>query len=166
MACVRGAARRVADEAAFFHDFVYEIGASNNEAASAAVARETLTGLGADPQAANRIAALIIATADHTLPSSGRSDAAVLIDADLQVLAREPEEYARYVARVRREYESVPDDLWRIGRSHVLQSFLARPRIYVTARGAQLESAARRNLQRELDELSAEPTENPGATTT
>lgn len=140
--------------AAFFHDVVYRIGEPDNEAASAALARELLTPLGVDEQRLRRIARLIEVTTDHRAPEDElQADAAVLIDADLAVLARPPDEYRDYVAAVREEYADIPEELWRIGRAHVLDSLLRRDRIYVTPAGRRREPSARMNLQRERESL-------------
>src|SRR6478735_6166231 len=47
---------------------------------------------------------LDLLTADHR-PEPGDGDGALLCDADLSILGGEPEEYARYVAAVRKDYE-------------------------------------------------------------
>ena len=144
--------------AAFFHDAVYAIGAADNEAASAELARSAMTSLGFERQACERVAQLVVATADHHLPADDalRDDAAVLIDADLAVLAGDPADYRRYVERVRDEYAEIPDDLWRIGRGAVLESFLGRDRIYSTKDSQEREVAARRNLSDDLSALGDE----------
>lgn len=141
--------------AAFFHDAVYRIGEPDNEAASAALAVETLAPRGVGEQRLSRIATLIEVTTDHRAPQDGElaADAAVLIDADLAVLARPPQEYQRYVEAVREEYADIPDDLWRIGRAHVLDNLLRRDRIYLTPPPQPREPRARQNLQRERDSL-------------
>lgn len=137
--------------AGFFHDAVYEIGAADNEAASARLAVEQLTRLGGDPSRIARVGALVSATADHVPPDDAtlRADARVLIDADLAILAAPPAEYWRYVDAVRREYAAVPDDLWVAGRGAVLDGLLQRPAIFHTRRGAGWETSARRNLRAE-----------------
>lgn len=141
--------------AAFFHDAVYAIGASDIEAASAELARTAMASLGFEHQACERVAQLVLATADHHLPAEEalRDDAAVLIDADLAVLAGAPADYRRYVDRVRAEYADIPDDLWHAGRAAVLESFLDRDRIYYTTASQDREAAARRNLSEELSTL-------------
>ncbi|MCU0260638.1 MAG: hypothetical protein MUE78_06430, partial [Ilumatobacteraceae bacterium] len=64
--------------------------------------------------------------------------------------------YAEYSAGVRAEYGHLDDDTWRIGRSAVLRSLLARPALFVTAGGIErFEHTARANLTAELAALSA-----------
>ena len=141
--------------AAFFHDAGYAIGAPDNEAASADLARSAMASVGFEDQACERVAQLVVATADHHLPAEAalQEDAAVLIDADLAVLAGDPDDYRRYVERVRVEYAEIPDDLWREGRAAVLESFLGRDRIYYSKASEEREVAARRNLSEELSAL-------------
>ena len=64
--------------------------------------------------------------------------------------------YADHHARaVREEYAHVPDDLWRRGRSAVLQRFLDTLVIYPDAAfRAAHEARARANLERELQSLA------------
>jgi predicted metal-dependent HD superfamily phosphohydrolase len=136
--------------AAWYHDAIYDPRSGTNEADSAALAQSDLSALG---QRADRIAAverLILATAAHE-PSA--PDEAVLLDADLAVLAAEPRAYDAYVAGVRFEYRFVDDDGWRVGRSAVLQRFLDRPRIFRTTAKAADEHRARANLAAELASL-------------
>ncbi|MFC0437205.1 hypothetical protein [Kutzneria buriramensis] len=55
---------------------------------------------------------------------------------------------------MRHEYSAVPDDVWLIRRSEVLQFFLDRERIFLTSTGRdRWESSARRNIARELGTL-------------
>jgi predicted metal-dependent HD superfamily phosphohydrolase len=52
---------------------------------------------------------------------------------------------------VRQEYQQVPDERYRPGRRQVLVRLLAAPVLYHTpALRAELDAAARRNLQAEL----------------
>ncbi|MPZ04593.1 DUF4031 domain-containing protein, partial [Micrococcus luteus] len=103
--------------AAWFHDAVY-VGdpaapAGQDEADSAALARDVLT----DPRLAvpadvvDEVARLVLLTAAHD-PAPHDAAGAVLSDADLEVLGRSPEAYARYVAAVRQDYAHVSDADW------------------------------------------------------
>jgi predicted metal-dependent HD superfamily phosphohydrolase len=63
--------------------------------------------------------------------------------------------YGRYAAAIRREYAHVPDEDYRAGRRRVLESFLARPSVFIGAdRAALWETSARANLVREIAQLS------------
>jgi predicted metal-dependent HD superfamily phosphohydrolase len=74
--------------------------------------------------------------------------------ADVAVLGSDAAAYDRYVRGIRAEYAHVSEDAWRIGRARVLETFLARERIYRTpAMAAAREAAARANITAELDRL-------------
>jgi predicted metal-dependent HD superfamily phosphohydrolase len=144
--------------AAWYHDAVYDPRSQHNEAASADLARAELPALGLAPARVERVAQLVLITRDHR-PPPGDTDAAVLCDADLAVLARPPEDYRAYATAVRREYAFVPEDAWRRGRAAVLRGLLAKDPLYATAtQRSRGEDRARRNLQAELDDLGQEPT--------
>ncbi len=123
--------------ATWYHDAVYDPRAGDNEARSADLARRDLTGLGVGADRVDRVAGLVLATRDHR---AADPDAAVLVDADLAILAVPAGDYAAYVAAVRAEYGFVPEAAWRAGRAAVLAGFLARPRLFATA----TQHAARR----------------------
>lgn len=136
--------------AVWFHDAVYDPRAGDNEAASAALAARTLTGWDASKPLVRRVRGLVLAT-DHRRPApAGDGDAALLVDADLAVLAAPPDRYDAYVAAVRAEYAHVDDADWRRGRAAVLDALLARDPLYRTAAmRARGEESARANLARE-----------------
>lgn len=150
--------------AALYHDAVYDPTATKqaaNEVASAALAGACAAAFGWPDERADRVERLVLATADHTVgpvgdpTGDGGADTAVLIDADLAILAAEPATYAAYVAGIRHEYRHVPDHLWRVGRAKVLQSFLDRPAVFHTPHMSAIgEARARANLTAELATLS------------
>jgi predicted metal-dependent HD superfamily phosphohydrolase len=144
--------------AAFYHDAVYEPTYPANERASARLARRDLTGAGWDAEAVERVAAMIEATEHHATGvdvPEGAVDLAVLLDADVAILAADPAGYSTYVAGVRSEYRHLDDDEWRTGRAGVLQAFLDRPAIFVTDSGrSRWEERSRANLAAELADLS------------
>jgi predicted metal-dependent HD superfamily phosphohydrolase len=64
------------------------------------------------------------------------------------------ERFDEYDRQVRREYRYVPQFVYRPKRRQVLESFLARGRIYTTAAYFDaLEQQARANLTRAIDRL-------------
>lgn len=138
--------------AVWFHDAVYDPTRSDNERRSAELASVELAGIGIDPDVIARVVDLILRT-DHR-PSPPDPDADVLLDADLAILASGAERYRRYAEAIRSEYAHVPDDAYRTGRTAVLESFLARPRLYRTdVFFREAEAAARKNMANELDRL-------------
>ena len=139
--------------ALWFHDSVYDTHASDNEAASARWARESLEAAG-PPDAAARVAELVLVTRHDAVPA-GR-DARLLVDVDLSILGADEGRFDEYERQVRREYGWVAEDAFRAGRAQVLESFLARPAIFGTTWFAErLEDRARSNLRRSLRALGA-----------
>lgn len=131
--------------ALWFHDAIYAPAARDNEARSAAWAAAAARDAGLDEAVAERVAALILATAGHEAPTT--ADGAVMLDADLTILGAPPAAFAEYEAQIRAEYAAVPDAAYRSGRAAVLASFRERPRIFSTDRAHRvLEAQARANL--------------------
>jgi predicted metal-dependent HD superfamily phosphohydrolase len=138
--------------AAFYHDAVYEPRYPANELASARLAKRDLNQLGWEEDRIDSITRMIETTRDHVDPPD--IDTAVLFDADLATLGSEPDDYAVYAKAVRSEYRHLDDDEWRVGRAHVLRSFLERETIFATRSGrSRWEQAARMNLEPELESL-------------
>lgn len=138
--------------AAWFHDAVYEPGAPDNEASSASLADKVLAGLGVVAKRRRGVVDLVLATADHT-PETG--DAAVLLDADLAVLAADERDYQAYAEAVREEFAFLPSPSFDAGRTEFISGMLSRRRIFATATARQRwETNARRNLSAELGRLS------------
>lgn len=80
---------------------------------------------------------------------------ALLQDIDLSILGADVELYDRYEGWIRQEYEFVPEEAFRKGRSAVLRSFLDQPVLYHTSElSERLEVSARDNLSRALGKLS------------
>ncbi len=135
------------------HDVVYDATPGADERASAAWARDALTGAGVATGHVDRVAGLVLDTLTHDADPSDRV-AAVLSDADLAILGSEPAAYDRYVVAVRQEFAAVSDERWRTGREAVLVALANRPRLYVTDAGhARWDAAARANLARERRSL-------------
>ena len=139
--------------AALFHDAVYDPRAGTNETASAELASARLAEIGWTGERRALVARLIELTAGHEVDRADVAGA-VLLDADLAILGADPGEYQHYVTGVRTEYGHVDDAGWRTGRAQVLQRFLDRDAIYLTATmHADRELRARANLTAELTGL-------------
>lgn len=142
--------------AAWMHDAIYDPRALGdaNERDSAAFAEGLLITLGAPPGIAAEVARLVGLTAGHATEETD-PDGELLCDADLAILAAEPERYIAYTEAIRREYAHVPEDTFRAARAQVLVSLLELPAIY---RHAPLHEAweerARINLEKELRTLA------------
>ncbi|CEA07266.1 hypothetical protein BN1051_00578 [Arthrobacter saudimassiliensis] len=141
--------------AAWFHDAVYAGQAGADEEASARLAEDLLPAAGVSAGEVAETARLVRLTAQHR-PADGDDDGALLSDADLAVLSRDPGGYAAYVRDIRAEYAHVPEEAFRQGRRQVLEGLLAADRLYATAEGRRRwEDRARRNLAAELAGLDA-----------
>jgi predicted metal-dependent HD superfamily phosphohydrolase len=140
--------------AAWYHDAVY-CGAPDDEERSARRAEAELTRLAVAPVLVAEVARLVRLTAAHD-PSTGDRNGETLSDADLAILAAEPERYRRNTAAVRAEYAHVPDDVFRAGRARMISALLTAPALYRTPVGhRQWEQRARANLAAELRDLTA-----------
>ena len=136
--------------AAWFHDAVYDPRRGDNEERSAWLAERMLTDTDVAPDVVAEVARLVRLTTTHA-PEPGDLNGQVLCDADLAILAAEPERYAAYAAAVREEYAFVPDEHFRQARAEVLRGLLELPRLYGTPSGYErFEAAARHNVGTEL----------------
>lgn len=146
------AATPTARLAAFFHDAVYEPTRSDNEAQSAELAREVLNAV--NRPEADAVAAIVLATAKHELPTDAPRETAAFLDADLAILAAAPDVYDTYTQNVRAEYRHIADADFRSGRKAILEGFLERDRLFFTTAGqAKFDVPARANLRREIASL-------------
>jgi predicted metal-dependent HD superfamily phosphohydrolase len=180
--------------AGWLHDAVYDAPAAaargeqvapgGDEWASGALAADVLRRLGVPDADVDRVVAAVQATAGHAGagdeagegPRAGAGadpvevrDAAtaVLLDADLWVLAAPAPRFDEYCHEVREEYRHVGDAAYRQGRRAVLEPLLERPWLYATAPARERwEAAARANLARELSRLGAPAPAPPAATRT
>lgn len=140
--------------ALIYHDVIYETQRNDNEEASALYAQKDLVALGAPSSFVGEVSALILCT-DHSGQHPRQLHSDLLCDIDLSTLGADEEEYDRYAHNIRREYEWVPDDKYRAGRSKVLATFLQRPWIYATVKfRSRFEESARANLERESGRLA------------
>ena len=143
--------------AAWFHDVIYHMRPAateaSNEEKSADYAAEILRVMNIPTETVLLVHQLICAT-QLNYPTPNDPNFYVLLDADLATLAADCAQYDQYAQAIRREFAFVPDDLYRNGRSQILQSFLDRERIFLTDKMFnEKEANARLNIQRELDSL-------------
>lgn len=143
----------VVELAVWFHDAVYDALGTDNEAKSAEWALAFLQETSLAPARQARVADLIRRTQDHTQPQPPHdADLLLFLDADLSILGAPEAAYWHYARQIRREYQAVPEELYRAGRCKVLARLLAAPVLFHTpALRAELDAAARLNLQAELD---------------
>ena len=131
---------------------IYDPHAADNEARSADWFAQQFADSHLTDQQLARVHELIMATVHPHPPTD--ADMALLQDIDLSILGADVELYDRYEGWIRQEYDFVPEEAFRKGRSAVLQSFLEQGVIYHTADlGRRLEVSALNNLDRSLTKL-------------
>jgi predicted metal-dependent HD superfamily phosphohydrolase len=146
--------------AVFFHDWVYELRATTNEAESVLVFRRFAGEVGLDEALVEKVARMIEATVKHELSNDvlddERDDLALFLDFDLAVLGLEWSNYEAYSAQIRLEYSCFRDQEYTSGRTRVLKSFLNRERVYFSSVFyAKMEEKARSNIKREIELLES-----------
>ena len=152
----------------WFHDSVYDPARSDNEERSADWAKSVLEFLGAGLGQIAAVQVIVLGTKHVATPGSADpldapavADAALVADIDLAILGQPADAFDAYERAVRAEYRHVPDDGFRAARVNVLGRLLDRPRIYATlALRARYETAARENLRRSINRLTAPPSPN------
>jgi predicted metal-dependent HD superfamily phosphohydrolase len=136
--------------AVLFHDAVYEVGRSDNEARSAELAARVLQGL-VDVE---RVKELILLTArhGHLKPEDVDAEAALFLDCDMAILGASKAAFARYQQQIAQEYVPViGEDAYRQGRQRFLQALLDQDRIFLSDFfHRRLNALARANLRSSL----------------
>ena len=139
--------------AVWFHDVIYDPRANDNEVQSAIYASYHLQQWQIPKPLIQKVNQLILATKDH-LQSGLDSDSALFLDVDLAILGAAPKRYDSYARNIRNEYAFVAESAYRQARRQVLLSFLNRPFIFQSPTlQRRFETAARANIQRELNNL-------------
>ena len=149
--------------AAWYHGAIFDSAESasyanrggEDEEASAVLARRELTDLGLRPAAVDRVAELVLALRRH-VPNPDDFDCAVLCDADLAMLAAEPQRYKAYLAELRAEYAHLPVEKFVRARIKILRKLAERRHLFVSPLGAAWEESARQNVGAELHRLEKE----------
>lgn len=144
--------------ALLLHDAVYDVSRRDNEARSAALARDWSRHLlpSAD---ADLVARLIERTAHHGEPLDDlNAEEALLLDMDLAVLGGDSTSYDAYAASIRAEFALVATDVeYLVARIAWLERMLATPALYRTRRlQTYSDAAARTNMAREAAACRAE----------
>jgi predicted metal-dependent HD superfamily phosphohydrolase len=136
--------------AVWFHDFVYDPQSDENEEISGLVARVAMREMLVPDFYGAVVEDLILATRTHEI-NDQFTDALYFLDADLAILGAPPEEYRRYSEAIRKEYAWADDATYRSGRRAVLESLLARDKIYRTPpMFDRFEQQARENMEGEM----------------
>ncbi len=134
------------------HDVVYDptVGDGQNEEQSAMLTLETFAG----KQPAERLrkaSAYILATASHQWKGSDH-DLGYFLDADMSILAAEPDVFDAYDVAIAQEYAHVDPELFRKGRAVFLAEWADEQKVIfaVPEIRAELEDQAKANLSRTL----------------
>lgn len=147
--------RRILRWAILWHDIVYDPTRSDNEERSALRAEQELAAAGAARTDVEEVARLIHLTRGHRVAANDRLGA-LMVSIDLSILGVEPARYRAYADAIRQEYAHVPDELFRQGRTSVLEQLLLAEPLFPDARfRAAFEHQARSNMAAEIDRLSA-----------
>jgi predicted metal-dependent HD superfamily phosphohydrolase len=142
--------------ALWFHDAIYDVERTDNEARSADWARAAIEAAGLAAGIADRVHALVMATRHSAVPTD--VDQRILVDVDLSILGERAERFDEYERQIRAEYSAVPLPRFRAARCRVLTEFLERPSIFSTSTFvAAYETQARRNLARSIAKLTNAP---------
>ena len=140
--------------AALYHDAIYDAGRSDNEARSAAMARQAierwLPAAGIDVA---RVVQLIELTARHgALAADIDDEAALFLDCDMAILGAPAAVFDAYDQGIAEEYAGhLPGFLFRLNRRRFLKQLLLKPRIFLSGFfHERLDRAARANLRRRI----------------
>jgi len=137
----------------FYHDIIYKPSSSSNEADSAKLAKKRLTEIDYPVDKIEKCVTMILATKQHEL--SEDNDTNYLIDADIAILGKNPEDYQKYTEQIREEYTIYADFMYKSGRKKALQHFLQMETIYKTEHFIkEYEKQARINISNELEGLN------------
>ena len=141
--------------AIWYHDAIYDPRAKDNEEQSADLAVSITNAAGLADSFKSTVKTLILATKKHE--ASLDPDAAVIVDVDLSILGQNPARFDLYESQIRQEYNWVSAEAFAVGRTAVLETFLARPAIYATEFfKSKYERQARENIKRSIQTLSCQ----------
>ncbi|VEP13248.1 conserved hypothetical protein [Hyella patelloides LEGE 07179] len=139
---------------AWFHDYIYDPQAKDNEELSAIYAEQVLSKLNLDSQIIYLITQIIHSTKNHQ-PLIKEIDNLIFLDIDLAILGTNKARYFQYAQAIRQEYSHLDNRDYQSGRTKVLNRFLTKQRIYYTDYfHHRLETTARKNIQAEIKLLN------------
>ena len=147
-AAVEPACADLVELALWYHDAIYEPGASDCEPRSAELLIAHAAALAIPASSARRAADLVLATA-HTRCAAPRGDRAtdLIVDIDLAILGRDVLSFMDFEYSVEEEYAPSSRFAFRIARGRFLASLLAAPTLYRTEQfRARYEQPARAQL--------------------
>lgn len=97
----------------------------------------------------------LVSMTKHHLPGNNQ-DAQIVADCDLAILGKPEKIFDEYERNIRREYEWVPEAVFRKNRANFLEDFLKRPKIFYTDQlKEKYEKQARLNIARSIELLKS-----------
>ena len=108
--------------AAWFHDYVYDSQAQDNEIKSAIYATETLTRLNLDSDLIDLVKQIILSTQRHQ-PLLNTVDNLLFLDLDLSILGAAGDRYLKYAQAIRKEYSWLSDSRLSRGKKTSFNQF-------------------------------------------
>ena len=142
---------RCYQQAAAWHDVVYDMNRNDNEEQSAIMFEKSEMAKRMDPFRVQKIADAIRASANHWAPENEelRDDTLIFLDADLAELAAPWPVFERNSENIFREYRAMVKDakidIFFDRRKQFYEMLLAKPNIYW--KSPHLENPARANLE-------------------
>ncbi|MBS9779629.1 MAG: N-methyl-D-aspartate receptor NMDAR2C subunit [Moraxellaceae bacterium] len=131
--------------ALWFHDVIYDVFSAKNELKSAELASQFLQENQANNALIDKVYQLIMATCHNA--NLQDNDEQLITDIDLTILGSSEKVYQQFEQNVRKEYKLIPSFIYYKKRKQVLESFLAKQRIYHHDYFYQkFEKMARKNL--------------------
>ena len=135
--------------ALYFHDAIYDVARSDNEARSARFASDAFLDNGGIDEEACQIYSLIEATQHNT--AATESDACYMVDIDLAILGSDKDRFELFEEQIRREYQHIKSHDYYQGRGRIFEKLLSREAIFFTSFFRDsFEKQARENLENQL----------------
>lgn len=134
------------------HDSRIDFTRKDNELQSALFSADLCRRMGLPAPFEKHVGNHILRTDHSGMPDD--PDSRLVVDIDLAILGQDGITFDGYERSVRKEYEFVPEDVYRKRRIEVLGFFLKRPSIFLTDYFRDLyEKQARKNLYRSIHKL-------------
>ncbi|ENV34065.1 HD domain-containing protein [Acinetobacter gerneri] len=141
--------KRTFQIAIWFHDFIYQPQAQDNEEQSA-IQMQNLCAEFLSEIELEKAYSWIIATKQHK--ASTQQDLNYLLDIDLAILAADATRFVEYEQQIQQEYAWVEPEIYHVKRAEVLQHFYTMQPLYQTAYFREkLEQKAKSNLAKVLN---------------
>lgn len=132
---------------AWFHDVVFDPRSESNELDSTDLAEKALCDLGVDSRLIDQVIELILVTHSHRPTTVGQR---IFSDADFGIFATTNHIYKAYAYGIKKEYNWMSPEGYRLYRISCLKSLLNRDDIFYTSTMQSYENHARYNINSEL----------------